>query len=384
MQPTVEPVRSHLTATQVQYLIEGAPGIKVGAGLDITDLAQDDVTNVSGLYDGIFGGGEVERSAYTTLHGACRLSLAAPLEWGWAVAKPFMTITDGLITARFNLGAYFTNTPKRSRKEQPPTFDVVGYDLLYALNTSVGDSYSVAKGTPILARVEEILLARGFTKYIIDQSRADATAPDDKVWLLSENITWLQVVNDLLGMVGYAGVWSDWNGRMRCQPYQRPVERPYEWYLPADQWTSILGDDSDIQFDYHEAYNRWVGVRSNNIEDAAPIEGDGIYTLTNDTDGITSIDARRGLVLTRREDFEVSSQADLVTRVQAMADADMSIPTRIDARTGPLPLAWHFDRYLINDPGIGVPSEVVGSSWNLPLNGDPMSHAWTVLSGVRS
>ncbi len=383
MQPVVEPVRSNLTATQVRYLIEQAPSIIVGCGLDITDLAQDDVTNISGSTDGVFGGGEIERSAYATLHGGCRLSLSERLEWGWAVVKPYMTLSDGLISARFNLGAYFTNTPVRNPKEDPPTYDVQGYDILYALDTLVGESFSVAKSTPILDQVEEILTTKGFTKYIIDRSRADAVTPDGQVWQLSDNKTWLNVVNDLLGMVGYQGIWSDWNGALRCQPYQRPIDRAAEWYLAADQW-SILGEDVEIEFDYHQAYNRWIGVRSNNIEDAAPVEGDGIYTLTNDTDGVTSIEARRGLVLTRKEDFEVTSQADLVSRVQSMADADMSVPTGIRTTTGPLPLGWHFDRYLIDDPRVGIPSEVLDTSWTLPLNGDPMSHTWSVLSGVQS
>lgn len=379
MQPTIEPVRSQLLASQVHYLIEMAPSISVGYGLESTDLQQLDVTDISGD----LSGGTVERSSYANLHGTCRLSLSTPLDWGWAVVRPYMTITDGTVEARFNLGAYFTNTPSRPTAEDPPTFDVVGYDLLYVLDTLVGDSYSVAKGTPILSRVEDILTQRGYAQYVIDQSRADATAPDDHVWQLSDNATWLTVVNDLLGMVGYQGIWSDWNGAVRCVPYQRPLDRAYEWYLSADTY-SILGDDAAVTYDYHDAFNRWIGVRSNNIDDVAPVEGDGIYTLTNDSDGLTSVTARRGLVRTRREDFEVSSQADLISRVQAMADADTSVPTTISRTTGPLPLLWHFDRLLIDDAAMGPPTDVLVTSWSLPLNGDDMTHAWSVLSGTRS
>jgi hypothetical protein len=380
MQPPVEPIRSNLTDAQVRYLIERAPSITVGFGLESTDLQQDDVTDISDT----FGGGTVERSAYATLHGTCRLALSAPVDWGWAVVRPYMTLTDGKIKARFNLGAYFTNTPSRPTNETPPSYDVVGYDLLYALDVLVGDSYSVAAGDLILTRVEEILIQRGFTKYLIDQSRGDAVAPDGRVWQLSDNATWLGVVNDLLGMIGYQGIWSDWNGMLRCQAYQRPLDRGYEWYLPADASWSILGADALVEFDYHDAYNRWIGVRSNNIDDVAPVEGAGIYTLTNDSDGITSINARRGLVLTRKEDFEVTSQADLIARVQAMADADMSVPTSITCTTGPHPLMWHFDRLLVDSAALGPPTDVLVTAWSLPLNGEDMSHTWSVLSGTRS
>lgn len=380
MQPPVEPVREHLTAEQVEWLIQGAPGIVVGHGAEVTDLEQTELTDLGGD----FAGGTVERSGYATLHGAAQFSISTPLEWGWAVVKPYMTITDGLLTARFNLGAYFTNTPRRPTREQPPTYDVIGYDLLYRLDTVVGDSYAVAKGAPVLEEVENILISRGYTRYIIDQSRYDAVVPDNRTWVLDPAIHWLTIVNDLLAMVGYAGIWSDWNGYLRCEQYVRPNDRAHEWYLPADAYDSILGDDAEIEFDFHQSYNRWVGVRSNNPEDAAPVEGDGVYTYENDDIGPSSISARRGLVLTRQESLDVATHADLISRVLSMADADMSVPTSITCTTGTLPLAWHMDRYLIDDPGIGPPTDVLGTQWSLPLNGEDMSHTWTALSGVRS
>lgn len=379
MQNLVESVRSGVTAAQAQYLVEESPDMQVGAGCYVTDLQQDELTDITGE----FLGGVVERQSFATLHGTCQVAMTTPLEWGWAVIKPYMTLSDGSIEARFDLGAYFTNTPRRSTKEQLATWPVIGYDLLYALDTVVGDAYSVAKGTPILQRVEEILIGRGYTKYLIDQSRAADVTPDAHTWALDRTVHWLTVVNDLLGMVGYQGVWADWNGYLRCQPYERPVDRAAEWYLPADRYTSILSPEAEIEFDYHSAPNRWLGVRANNIDGPPPVEGDGLYTFVNDSVGPTSVDARNGLVITRREDFEVVSQADLISRVHAMADQDMSIPTRIFGSTGPLPLAWHMDRLLLDNADIGEPTEVLGPTWSLPLNGEDMAWEWTVLAGVR-
>jgi hypothetical protein len=379
MQPTVEPIRAQLTAAQVRHLIQGAPSVIVGAGLEATNLAQIEALDITDD----FLGGTVERSMYATLHGSATLQVTRPLEWGWQVVKPYMTITDGQRTARFNLGAYFTNTPQRVTGETPATWEVSCYDLLYRLDKTVGGSYSVAKGTAVLGRVEEILLARGYTLYLIDQSRYDAVTPDMKTWAMDDAVSWLSIVNDLLGMVGYQGIWSDWNGYLRCEPYVRPLDRNYEWYLGAGAY-SILDPTAQVSFDYHDAYNRWVGIRQNNPEDAAPVEGSGVYTLENPSTGPTSIDARDGMVNTRQESFDIVSQADLISAVQSMADADMSIPTTIATTTGPLPLAWHFDRYMLDNPDVGLPSDVLNTSWRLPLNGDPMEHSWTVLAGVRS
>lgn len=379
MQPPVEPVRSHLSLAQIEWLVQGSPSVTVGHGAEVTDLAQEEVTDLGEF----FAGGTVERAAYATLHGTANFAVSTPLEWGWAVIKPYMTLSDGLITARFNLGAYFTNTPKRPTRERPPTYDVVGYDLLYALDTIVGDAYGVPKGALVLEEVEKILTARGYTRYIIDQDRASSVVPDNRTWALDSAIHWIHIVNDLLAMVGYQGVWSDWNGYLRCEQYERPINRPHEWYLPADTYESILGDDAEIEYDFHGAYNRWIGVRGNNPEDAAPIEGNGLYTYTNDSQGPTSVDERRGLVITRMETLDVSSHADLVTQVLRMADQDMAVPTSITSSTGPLPLAWHFDRYLIDDADIGPRTDVLGTQWSLPLDGSDMTHTWSVLSGVR-
>jgi hypothetical protein len=380
MQPTVEPVRSHLTSEQVAYLIQEAPNITYGRGLEITDLDQNAIEDISDD----FISGSVERSSHATLHGSCSLSISRPLDWGWQVVKPYMTLTDGVLTARFNLGAYFTNTPSRDTRESPVTYEVVGYDLLYRLNVIVGDAYGVVKNSLVLDTVEQILIQRGYTKYIIDQSRADALMPDDRVWAMDQNITWLTIVNGLLASIGYQGIWTDWNGYLRCEPYIRPVDRGSEWYLGSQEHTSILGNDAQVQFDYFEAYNRWVGVRSNNPEGETPVEGNGLYSLQNDNFGPTSIEARRGLTITRQESLDAVTQADLVTQVQRMADADMSIPTTIPVSTAPFPLVWHFDRFLVDDPDIGVPSDILGTKWVLSLDGSDMSHEWTVLNGVAT
>ncbi len=126
MQPIVEDVRSALTATQVRWLIEGASSQTAGFGVEATDLSQTEVTDLGDICTDA----SVDRSAYATLHGGCQMLLTSPLDWGWAVVRPYMTLTDGLIKARFNLGAYFTNTPKRTRRERPGSYEVQGFGIL--------------------------------------------------------------------------------------------------------------------------------------------------------------------------------------------------------------------------------------------------------------
>lgn len=374
MQPPVEPIREHLTLAQVETLIEGGPAVEYGFGLEVTTLAQTEVEDISAD----LRGGTVERSSYATLHGSCRLALSRWLDWGSAVVRPYSTITDGVLSARFNHGAYFTSTPAKTFAEDPPTYDVIGYDLLHGLNTPVGDAFSVSAGESYLLRVEEILQTRGYTRYLIDQAAAATVLPGARVWAPDPQIKWLTIVNDLLASIGYQGIWSDWDGQLRCVPYEPPKARRPEWVFDTGP-TSILGLDRQLEFDYFEAPNRWVIYRSNSVEGATPVVGNGIYTYVNQSVGPTSVDARGGLEITRHEGVDVAGQGELETRALQMIEADMSVPTTIPTSTAPFPLAWHFDRYFLDDPALGPPMDILGTQWSLPLGGTSMQQAWTVL-----
>jgi hypothetical protein len=374
VQPLVAPVRNHLTADEVVGLIRDAPttqfagGCELLTGLDLM-LAEDFTADLAG--------GSVSRSSHANLHGTATLTIARELPWASAIVRPYITLTDGEDTARFNLGAYFTSTPSRDVSAFPVTYDVQCYDLLSILDDPVGDAYAVAEGAGYLAAVESILVNRGVQEYTIDQQSAAEVLPTDRVWPFADNVTWLTIVNDLLGSIGYAGVWTDWDGAMRCQPYRTPRDRGPEWIYDAEPLTSMLGNRS-IGRDYFAAPNRWVFVQSNNTDGAAPVEGAGKYTFVNEFVGDTSVDGR-GREITRVVQLDVANHAALVAAAQATIDADMQVPTKIRAETFPNPLHWHYDILHLSDPALGVPAAALSTQWTLPLDGGAMGHEWTLV-----
>lgn len=381
MQPRVEDCRSTFTAEQVEYLIQDAPSITLAAGLEIVDLNLDVIVDIS---DDL-AGGKVERSSYATMHGSATFAITRDLDWGAGLVRPYLTINDGsfAVPARFNLGVYHTSTPASSLEESPPTFAVEGYDILLRLNQPVGDAYSINTGDLYLERVEDIFLSRGYLRYMIDQEKALTAAPTSRVWAFDPQTTWLTVVNDLLGSIGYQGVWSDWNGYLRCEPYQLPLFRSIEWIYTDDQATTMLGTKRAVERDYTFAPNRWVAYRSNNIDGATPIEGDGIYIWTNENVGDTSVQARGGLVITRPpEGIDVADQASLIVRAQQMISADMDVPTTIPVETSPNPLHWHFDRLYLMDSAASIMADIMCTQWMLPLSPSTanMTQQWKVLA----
>lgn len=378
MQPIVAPPRDGLTAAQVKQLLQDEEAVTLTGGLEIVDL---DLNVVADISDDL-SGGHVERNSYADLHGTANFSISRVIDWGGDLLRPYLTMTAGGVTARFNLGVYLPSTPEWPLDADPPTFEVDGYDLLLRLAQTVGDAYAIAAGERYLDKVEQILLQRGFTQYVIDWTNGSSTAPSSRVWAFDDQTTWLTIVNDLLQSIGYAGIWSDWDGRLRCAPYIRPTDRAAEWTYTDDQASTMLSNKRSVQHDYFSAPNRWVVYRTNMVEGATPVEGDGMAIITNDTVGETSIQARRGLVITKTVGSDFADQRALNIIARLTADADMQIPTLYNLETFPNPLHWHFDRVQLSDSASMPFADAMCTQWSLPLPPDSgdMQQQWRILS----
>lgn len=377
MQPFAAAPRDALTSAQVVRLIRDDPATGMGFGGEL--IARD--LSVIADISSVLTTGSVTRSSYADLHGSAVLAIADELDWGSALVRPYVTLSNAVYTARFNLGAYFLSTPKTAYGTRPRVHEVDGIDVLDALRDAVGESYAVAQGVGYLATVETILGALGYPAgaYVIDQSAAAQTLPSARAWLLDESTSWLTIVNDLLAAVGYQGVWSDWDGRLRLQPYMSPSSRAPEWTYDTGPTTSMLAPSRSVERDLYSAPNRWVFYRSNNIEAEPPVEGNGLYTFVNQSNGPASVDARGGRVKTRVVPLDVADHAALVQTAQVTVDADMRITARAEISTWPNPLHWHFDRVELQDPEIGPTVQALVTRWTLPFDGRAMTHEWSLL-----
>ena len=372
--PTMDP-RAFFSLEQITYLIRDDPAPEIDSGLELIDMNLEIVEVLTTE----MVGGSVTRDSYASIHGTANFELARALDWGQAIVRPFAVIN----TAKFYLGAYFTEVPSWQDGTDPVIYSVQGHDILSGLNDRVGAAYAVAAGANILTEIETILTARGFKRFVLDQTRSDATMPSARVWALDDNTTWLLIVNDLLASIGYQGIWSDWRGALRSGPYIAPLDRSPEWVYYGTGDASQLPIARTGTRNLFDAPNRWIAVRRNNIEGAAPVEGDGVYTYVNQSLGPTSVEARGGRVITAPLiSVDAADQSALIAAVQARAAADMSNPTKYElALPSPgNPLHWHFDRVYVVDPSIGL-ADVLVTKWTYPLapSTDAMAQTWTVL-----
>lgn len=375
MQPVVTPERGAYTADQVKSIIRNESAILVSAGCELLNQNLDVLADLTDD----FVDGEVKRSNYANIHGIFTFSIARELPWGQAIVRPYMVISDGTISPRFNLGAYYTNTPRRKLGTQPLEYSVEGYDLLHALSTPTGEAYSVAAGTRYLDAVIDCLNNLGFTKIRVDGLRRNTVLnPNPRSWPLDEATTWLTVINDLLAAIGYRGIWVDWNGFFVCERYETPTTRQSEWAYDTDPDYSILSPDREYERDFFTAPNRWVGIRNSNTDGPAPVEGNGVYTYVNQNRGETSVQAR-GRVINRILGFDAVDQAALIAQVMKSVENDLTLKTKIDVKTGSNPLHWHFDVVELTDPEAGAKLKLIESEWSLPLRGADMTHVWSAV-----
>lgn len=383
MQPPTDGPRAGFTTAQVKYLVEQASSFDTTMGLQLLD---QDLNVLDDVSDGLEGC-SVSRDSFATIHASMTFTIDTPLDWGNAIVRPYMTFTGPTspsgpnASMNFYLGAYVTDTPQEDLSEDVSSFGATGYDLISLLDDPVGDAYSIDAGTSPLDTVAQIFMGRGFSQYIIDQSQSNAVLASAKTYTIDDNVTWLTIVNDLLGAVGYQGVWSDWNGVLRAQVYNTPSDRSPEWLMTDDPAVTLLTQRRKRQRDFYSTPNHWIFYRNTSTEGDQPSDDNGFrYEFTNQVDGDTSVNARGGRVITKVVGVDASDALAVIQQAQQTIDADSLIPTIISIETAPFPMAWHMDRIQVSDAGLGVALQVLASSWALNLDGSDMSWSWTVAS----
>ncbi len=374
MQGLTDAPRGALTATQVTNLLTG-DRLVVSAGLELLDTSNAFVQDIS---DKLVNG-TVDRDCYATVHGSCRLSIQIKLAWGRDRVRPYMTLTDGTVTARFNLGVYVLTTPHTKRGETPKTYEVQGYDLLHLLQNGPGDTYVANSGTTYLQAVRDVVTASGIgSTILLDGTGGSTTLPNTMVWSLPENVSYLQIINDLLAAIGYNEVWADENGTLRSEPFVAVGTRASEWTLDTDDvGTNIVHQERTLIEDVWSAPNWWRFVRRN--MSTQPTEGAGIYTVQNVNDGPTSQTSLGRTVRRPVEYLEVADHASLVKKGDRIVAEDRQVSREVQMLIDPLPLMGHRDCFTLKD---SAPTEkLVAASWSLPLDGSP---GRLVLGGDRA
>lgn len=363
MQPLTGAPRQDLTDDQVYKLLVG-DSLQVAAGLELLDLQNRVVNDIS---DDLAEGGTIDHDGRATVHGSCRLSVARALAWGRDRVRPYMVLSNDTVSARFNCGVYVLTTPQTRRGHDLTVYDVQGYDLLQLLDHPIGDTYVVTAATTYLAAISDLITDSGAGAPVLLDGTAVTTAlPYTMVWALTDSspATWLLVANDLLAAINYRELWVDENGTYRSEPYTDPAVLAVEWTFDVDDpRTNLVGEDRTADEDLWDAPNWWRFVRRG--MDVTPVEGDGIYTVINQSNGLSSADQLGRQVRREVTYLDAADQAALVAQGDRVVAEDTAVLSTRTLVVDPLPIVGHLDVVRYVDGVDDVKAVVVSSSLNL-------------------
>lgn len=364
MQQLTASPRQALTNAQVTTLLTG-DRVEVVAGLEKLTTGNVLVADISTE----LVGGSVTRDNYAIVHGSCRLDITTDdLVWGKDRVRPYMVLTNNGVSARFNLGVYVLTSPETKTGTDPIVYEVQGYDLLHLLQSGPGDTYVVTATTTYLTAVQSVISASGVGVPItIDGTLQTTQVPATMVWAVTPQgaPTWIEIINDLLRAINYRDLWVDENGTYRSGPYVAPAVRAVEWtFDTSNPNTIIIGPEITQSSEAWGVPNWWRFVRSR--MDTKPIEGAGLYTVTDQTGSPTSINTI-GRTVRKVVFLEAADQAALVSQGDRIVAEDKQNILTYDVEVDPLPIAGHFDVVQLLDRGRSDKCQV--ASWELPLDG---------------
>lgn len=367
--------RDAFTADEIHDLLTGDQ-VAYSAGLELLDSSNNLVSDISNN----LVSGEIDRDNNALVHGTCKLIIEGELAWGKDRIRPYMTVSNGAISARFNLGVFVMTSPDCVRGEDPVTYDVTGYDLLYLLQDSIADTYVVNSGTSYLAAIQTIITASGIGATIqLDGTLSAVLLPTTMVWALNpaEDYTWIRVINDLLSPINYRPLWADENGILQSGPYIAPSDRGVEWtFDTSDMHTNIVGPARTLGSDVWGCPNYWKFIQK--AMTVQPTIGAGIYEFNNTVDGRTSQAAMERIIRAKPQYLDAADQTSLVAQGNQIIAKDQAISRSFQINVDALPVAGHADIVQFNDAGESDKCQVTG--WVLPLDGS--QGRWTLESVV--
>lgn len=290
--------------------------------LDILDNTDAPLYRLNGVTDG-----ELDWIANASIKGGGKLTVVdvdQGIDWLTARIKPWMQI-EGLPPQP--LGIFLpSETPEQwgnGRKWNIKLLD----NLTILDRDTITETYGLAAGTVVTPEIVALIESAGVTNHAITASAK--TLDFDMAW--SVGTSKLRIVNDLLDLIGYFSLFSNFEGQYVGAPYTLPAQRPiiYEFF---DGPESIYEPDFTRDIDIQGIPNRvtLIGI------------GDGTTEAldstaeNNDPNSPYSI-PRRGVIAITETGIEAADQAslDLLARKRL---SELTTPTSgVEIAHSPVP-----------------------------------------------
>lgn len=240
----------------------------------------------------MFTGGSISLSALSELRAQGSLEFAGEsLPDEHDLVRVYYRFTDELgETAQFALGTFFLNVgdPTYEGGEVSGSVDLESV-LRVALKGKYGRYYTVKAGTNAVSKAAQIIESLGLRT---NKPTSSYRLARDVVY--EPDQCWLDIVNDLLGMAGYASAWPDAYGVVQMAPYVEPTAREPSWLFDDGERSIMLPevvvtDNTEdtvnaVRLTYQtEEESLWAAAINNDRNSEASIVCKGYEVTHNET-----------------------------------------------------------------------------------------------------
>lgn len=312
-----------------------------------------------GTIDGVIGG-SLDAATARQIRTVGQLDVIGDRDdWLTIRLRPVFVMTSPVV-GEFPLGVYLPATPRATHDGTgQATLSVDLYDRSQVLaGDGPLDTYTVAAGEFLIARVRAILAAHGEGPHVIEDSYA--TARSLMTW--DAGTSWLRIVNDLLNAAGFFALAYDGEGTARAVPYTAVESRPVAWDF-SDGEHAIRSSELAVDADYFDLYNR---VRLTASSTGKEPELSAI--AANLSDGPFSRE-QLGRWVTRSETVDAADLAALQAQADRLLDEATQLTVGVQVRHGWLPGLGLNDRVRAADSADGV--DVTGTISRMVVPLDP-------------
>jgi hypothetical protein len=354
---------STLTASELKALVE-APYLHIDSGIELLNTLDEFVMDISDHL--IAEGSQVSMDTDSKLHRSANLILDIELQWGNARLRPYLLISSELPTwYYFPLGIFLVSTPDSDSSTVPIIYNVECLDKLDWLNTTHGESVYVEADTDIVTRVMRIIQATGENKVFIEPS--SKRSESDMTWDLDDSTTTLDICNELLESIGHGPLYCDRSGWFRSESFVEPFDLPTVWNYDANSESTSVRMSRSVTKDYYHAANVVIGVNEDLLW-SLPVEGDGMHTETNLTEGPTSIGERGGRRITKVISDTYVDQEALVTAVRKALEKEKNGYIEVSLDVSHNPIHDYRDVVTYNDSQLALKGRFFVTSWQMNLD----------------
>ena len=335
-----------LTTEEIHALLTDATRT-YGYGADLLDADDGFVEDLSAY----FAGGSLTHNNRAEVHGSGQLRLLCERDWSVDRVRPYVTVTAGGITDRFDQGIWLLTRPRVRLGCTPAVYEVDVLDKVSLLACEIGDAYVVESGTVVVDAIQQAITDAGYTGSTpyLEGTGGSTTLAADRVWVLdrTDPIRYLDVVNALLGEIGYNPIHADNAGTLTSEPETDPATQSPVWAFDLSDLDHDIVMSRELatetSTDSRARYNWWRFLR---IGAESPAEGNGQYTVDHSEGG----HEYRASPM----EIEAADQTTLESRGDQIVRDDEQTLRTIPITTKPLPILGHLDTVTYSDPQVGI------------------------------